>query len=80
MDKVKISLEKYEELLGLETRVNVVVDQIINKKYISAEDILRILGTEEALVEAARLRKEDERREKERSEKYGFTVEENADM
>ena len=80
METATISIERYEELLKTETRVNVAVERIINQKYISNEDILRVLGTPEALEEAVRIKEENLRHEKEWNEKNGFGVKENADV
>lgn len=80
MGEVKISLERYEELIRIEDRVNVTVETIINKKYICTNDILRILGTEDALLEAARLEEESERREKEWNKSSGFAEGSDADV
>ena len=80
MGDVTISMERYEQLISLESRVNVAVDMITNKKYLSTEELLRIIGTEDALREASRLKEEDEKLAKEMNEKYGFAVTANADV
>ena len=80
MGDVTISIERYEQLVSLEARANVVVDMIVNKKYLSTEELLRIIGTEDALREASRLKEEGEKQAKEMSEKYGFKVTSNADV
>lgn len=80
MGDVTISMERYEQLVSLESRANVVVDMIINKKFLSAEELLRIIGTEDGLIEAFRLKEERIRQEKEMNEKYGFEVTANADV
>ena len=77
MSKVKISSKRYEGLIDTETRVDIAVERIIKNKYIATEEILRILGTDEALMEVERLHEEDERREK---NWYEVPVEENADV
>lgn len=43
---VVIPLERYEELVKTETRVNVVVERIIHGKSLNKEDILWILDTD----------------------------------
>lgn len=64
---VTISVERFEELLGLETRVNVVVEKIVRCNYINTEDLLFILGTELAITKAEELREEAEKYEAEMS-------------
>lgn len=80
MGEVTISLERYEQLVDAESRLNIAVERIINQKYIRTEDILRIFGTTAAIHEADRLRKEDERREKEWNKKHGFSEAADADL
>ena len=80
MGDVTISIERYEQLVSLEARANVVVDMIVNKKYLGTEELLRIIGTEDSLREASRLKEEGEKQAKEMSKKYGFTVTANADV
>lgn len=49
MREVTITAERYEELLNCEARVEVAVSLLVNDKYISVENMLRVLGaTEEA--------------------------------
>lgn len=62
---VTISMRKYEQLLDIETRVDVAVERIINDEYIKTEDILRILGTELALQKADEIREEEKKRREE---------------
>lgn len=73
MIKVTTSMERYQELLEAETRVNVAVERIINQSFISNEDILRILGTKDALREAERLKEKSERIDREWNKQHGFT-------
>lgn len=68
---VVIPIEKYEELLDIETRVNVVVERIVHDKYIKTEDVLWILGTELAVETAMEIREKKEKECKEYLEKYG---------
>lgn len=56
---VTIPLSRYEQLLDLETRVDVAVERMINDEYCKTEDILRILGTELALQKADEIRNEE---------------------
>lgn len=62
---ITIPQGRYERLLDVETRVKVAVERMTNDKYITTEDILRILGTELALRKADELREESKRRDKE---------------
>lgn len=41
---VKITQERFEQLLDTETRVDVLIDTIRTEKYIAIKDIYRILG------------------------------------
>ncbi len=54
--EVTITQHRYEELLDIETRVDVVVEKIIREKYMGMEDILRTLGTELALQGAEEIK------------------------
>lgn len=69
MSKVKVDVERYDELLGIEIRASLAVKFICREKYIMPETLLRILGTPEAMKEAERLHEEYERRDRERMEK-----------
>lgn len=63
MREVSIPLDRYEELLDLETRVNVVVERLKHSGFFEIKDLLWILGTEEAIDVANEMqKKEDERR------------------
>ena len=62
---VSIPVERYDQLIDTEIRVNIAVERIINQKYMQTEDILRILGTGDALIEAERIKEENERLSKE---------------
>ena len=53
---VTISQHRYEQLLDIETRVDVVVERIIREKYMGMEDILRTLGTEPAIQGAEEMK------------------------
>lgn len=55
---VKISQHRYEQLLDIETRVDVVVERITREKYMGMEDILRTLGTELAIQGAEEMKEE----------------------
>lgn len=60
-NEVVINKARYEELLDIETRVNVVVERLCHNNYLSAEDILWMLGTELAVAKAQKLRLENHR-------------------
>lgn len=59
MEKIKIPLERYEELVKLEERVNVIVNYYDQNKYMDAKMFLSILGTELALELANEIEKRD---------------------
>lgn len=72
---VIIPLDRYEELVQMETRVNVVVERMYHDEFASREEILSILGTElsvelaeEIREEARKTREEYEKRLKEKAE------------
>ena len=44
MREVTITAERYEQLLNCEARVEVAISLLANDKYMSVENILRILG------------------------------------
>ena len=47
MREVTITAERYEQLLNCEARVEVAISLLANDKYMSVENILRILGAEQ---------------------------------
>ena len=55
---VKITQQRYEQLLDIETRVDVIVERITREKYMGMEDILRTLETELALQGAEEMKEE----------------------
>ena len=65
-DMIKISRYRYEQLLDLESSVNVAVERILHKEYMEMKEILWILGTDLAIETAHEL----ERKDKEKWEKY----------
>lgn len=75
---VTMPLTRYDQLLDVETRVDVAVERMTNDEYCKTEDILRILGTELALQKADEIREE----EKKQHEEYLLKCkdEENADL
>lgn len=64
MGKVTITTERYEELLNCEARVRVAVSLLANDRFMSAEDMLRILGAE---TEAGELKAYENEKSKELS-------------
>lgn len=56
-DNVVIPRDRYDELLDIETRVDVVVDMIARNDYVSMSNVLRILGSEYALDTAREIEK-----------------------
>lgn len=67
---VVIPLERYNELLDAETRINIAVERICHEKFVSKETLLWILGTEVAVETATRIRKEEEEEYEEYLEKH----------
>lgn len=63
-EMVVIPLERFSELIAIETRVDVAVSKIRNEKYIPMEELLWTLGTSAAIQTAIEIR-ERERAEKE---------------
>ena len=65
---VLISMADLTLLLDLKTRVDVLIERIAHDDFFRTEDVLRILGTDEAVKLADKLReKEEERMKKFRS-------------
>lgn len=62
---VIIPLLRYEQLLDIETRVDVAVERMANDEYCKTEDVLCILGTELALQKADEIREEAKKRHEE---------------
>ena len=77
-DMIKISRYRYEQLLDLETRVNVVVERILHKEYMETKEVLWILGTDLAVETAMELDRKDKEKWKEYNENHE-EVEENED-
>ena len=66
---VLISMDEFAWFLGLKTRVDVLIERIAHDDFFRTEDVLRILGTDEAVELADKLReKEEERMKKFRSD------------
>lgn len=62
---ITISQNRYEQLLDIETRVDVAVERMTNDEYCNIEDVLRILGTELALQRADEIQEEERKRHEE---------------
>lgn len=56
---VVIPLERYRKLVDLETRANVLVEQIYRKKSMTVEDVLWFIGTELAIELADCMEREE---------------------
>ena len=68
-NSILISIEDFVELMDLKTRVSVLIERIAHDEYFKTEDVLRVLGTCEAVQLADELReKEAERIRRFRSE------------
>lgn len=66
---VLISMDDLAGLLDLKTRVDVLIERVAHDDFFRTEDVLRILGTDEAVKLADKLReKEEERMKKFRSD------------
>ena len=66
---VLISMDELALLLDLKTRVDVLIERIAHDDFFRTEDVLRVLGTDEAVKLADKLReKEEERMKKFRSD------------
>lgn len=61
---VLISMAELAWLLGLKTRVDVLIERIAHDDFFRTEDALRILGTDEAVELADKLRKKEAERMK----------------
>lgn len=74
---ITIPQYRYEQLLEIETRVDVAVERMTNDEYCKIEDVLRILGTELALQKAGEIREEEKKRNEEYLRSCNETKEEN---
>lgn len=59
---VSVPIERYEELLSMETRSGIVVDCLCSGNFCETESLLRILGTEKAIKKADEIKEAEERR------------------
>jgi hypothetical protein len=58
---VTLTLERFMQLMELETRVNILVKRIDHDEYMNVEELLWALGTENAVEIAQKMRDEKER-------------------
>ena len=66
---VLISMDELTGLLDLKTRVDVLIERVAHDDFFRTEDVLRILGTDEAVKQADKVReKEEDRMKKFRSD------------
>lgn len=72
---VTITQQRYEQLLDIETRVDVVVERILHKEFMTLQDILWILGTELAIETARELDRKDKEKWKEYNENHQEVIE-----
>ena len=56
---ITIQVERFLELIKIETRVDILVDMIERDEFVSKEEILRIIGTEKAIKAADRIHEKD---------------------
>ena len=61
---ILISMDELSGLLDLKTRVDVLIERIAHDDFFRTEDVLRILGTDEAVELADKLREKKEERMK----------------
>lgn len=73
---VTITLEQYETLIDLKSRVDVLVDLICRNGYIRMEDALRILNTAKAIDKADELKAKDEAETAKHDAKFNERMEE----
>lgn len=65
---VTLTLERFMQLIELETRVNILVERIDHDEYMNVEDLLWALGTENAVEIAQKMRDEKEKERVRRNE------------
>lgn len=56
---VVIPLRRYEQLVGIENRVDVIAQLVEDKNYLSVTDMLSILGTKKSLDTLEIIKKEE---------------------
>ena len=65
---VTLTLERFMQLMELETRVNILVERIDHDEYMNVEELLWALGTENAVEIAQKMRDEKEKERIRRNE------------
>ncbi len=65
---VTLTLERFVQLMELETRVNILVERIDHDEYMNVEELLWALGTENAVEIAQKMRDEKEKEKVRRNE------------
>ena len=65
---VTLTLERFMQLMELETRVNILVERIDHDEYTNVEELLWALGTENAVEIAQKMRDEKEKERVRRNE------------
>lgn len=65
---VTLTLERFMQLIELETRVNILVERIEHDEYMNVEELLWALGTENAVEIAQKMRDEKEKERVRRNE------------
>ena len=65
---VTLTLERFMQLMELETRVNILVERIDHDEYMNVEELLWALGTENAVEIAQKMRDEKEKERVRRNE------------
>lgn len=65
---VTLTLERFIQLMELETRVNILVERIDHDEYMNVEELLWALGTENAVEIAQKMRDEKEKERVRRNE------------
>ena len=72
-ETITITQQKYDQLLDVETRVDVAVNMICDSDFLRTEDILRILGTDRAIERAEEMHKKDLEERKRFKESMNYT-------
>lgn len=67
---VTILQKRFEVLIKKEERINIAVERICNDEFCKTEDILRILGTEQALKRAKEIKEEEAKQHEEYFKKH----------
>jgi hypothetical protein len=65
---ITLTLERFTQLMELETRVNILVERIDHDEYMNVEELLWALGTENSVEIAQKMRDEKEKERVRRNE------------